>query len=404
MSVYHCPLCPLIFQYRTEAEWHLREEHRSRTTEAADLRAELAAATRPLTWERLAELRARKSSPSVTLMLSTAPAPAMSVLDIARLRQLAEKARRCLAGETLHEAVSSVVVDRLFKAVSAAETQATDRGLALFVGDDDIAIIVLPFAPRDRAVVDRRFVTRDLHYALRRFPCYRVLILGRHARVLEGHSRNLSESAIPARAGIPRAIPPTGADRTDDVDTLLDLRAETAGPLPLVLVGERRDLERFHRQSRYGTDVVAEVPRPRFRTTRLVDLVAESLERMYYERQSRSVAELHQAEQHSRLAWGFEAAWNSVHDGTADQLWVEHDYAVQAEEVSRLRSEQGPVASSGSRRFADPVDALLVKAGRLGIETHVLDRHTLGRSEPLAVQMPSLAPPRWPNPLSLASA
>src|SRR5213076_2501989 len=40
VSVYHCPLCPLIFQYRTEVEWHLREEHRSGSDEEADLRAE----------------------------------------------------------------------------------------------------------------------------------------------------------------------------------------------------------------------------------------------------------------------------------------------------------------------------------------------------------------------------
>ena len=37
MSVYHCPLCPLIFQFRSEVEWHLREEHRSSSDEESDL-------------------------------------------------------------------------------------------------------------------------------------------------------------------------------------------------------------------------------------------------------------------------------------------------------------------------------------------------------------------------------
>ena len=49
MSVYHCPLCPLIFQFRSEVEWHLREGHRSSSDEESDLRAELAAASGPWT-------------------------------------------------------------------------------------------------------------------------------------------------------------------------------------------------------------------------------------------------------------------------------------------------------------------------------------------------------------------
>ena len=36
MSVYHCPLCPLIFEYRTEVEWHLGHEHRTRVEEDAE--------------------------------------------------------------------------------------------------------------------------------------------------------------------------------------------------------------------------------------------------------------------------------------------------------------------------------------------------------------------------------
>ncbi len=68
MSAYHCPLCPLIFQHRSEAEWHLREEHRSRVDEEAGLRTELAAAAAPLDWERLRILRASPGRPSVTLL------------------------------------------------------------------------------------------------------------------------------------------------------------------------------------------------------------------------------------------------------------------------------------------------------------------------------------------------
>ena len=90
MAVYHCPVCPLIFEFRTEVEWHLREQHRSRADEEADLRAEINAAVRQLDWLTLRALRSAAPGPAVSLLLATGPAPAMSVLDVARLRQLAD--------------------------------------------------------------------------------------------------------------------------------------------------------------------------------------------------------------------------------------------------------------------------------------------------------------------------
>ena len=144
MSVYHCPLCPLIFQYRTEVEWHLREEHRSRTDEEADLRAELAAAAGGLDWDRLQALRSSTAGPSVTLLLATTPASSMTVLDIARLRQLADRARRRLPAEPDRGTTAPTVAHRVAKAVAAAEGSATDHGLAVMVNPNQLAIVTLP--------------------------------------------------------------------------------------------------------------------------------------------------------------------------------------------------------------------------------------------------------------------
>src|SRR6516165_2329429 len=149
MPVYHCPLCPLIFQYRTEVEWHLREEHRSGSDEEADLRAELRAAANPLGWERLQELRSAVDHPSVSLLVATTPASSMSVLDVARLRQLADRARRRLPAEPGQGTAVPVIEHRLSRAVASAEGSPTDRGLVLLVNQRHIAIVPLPFEPRD---------------------------------------------------------------------------------------------------------------------------------------------------------------------------------------------------------------------------------------------------------------
>lgn len=284
MSVYHCPLCPLVFQYRTEVEWHLREEHRSRADEDADLRAELVAATAPLDWERLGALRASRGRPTVTLLLSTTPAATMSPLDIARLRQLAERARRRLSSEPDRQTPASVVEFRIAKAVSTAETLRTESGLAVLVSGHELAIFTLPFAPRDRQVVDDRFATRDLEYALRRYPHYRVLVLGRHPRVLEGRAQHLTEPSTNP-SGTPRGVPDRISGGHEDPEAMLTHRAEAAGRLPLVLIGDHRHTHEFRRGSRHSADVIAEVARPRLKRVPVVDLAAAAVEGWLSERQ-----------------------------------------------------------------------------------------------------------------------
>ena len=82
-------------------------------------------------------------------------------------------ARRRLPAEPDHGTAVPVVEHRLSRAVAAAEGSPTDRGLAVLVNERHLAMVTLPFEPRDRAVVDGAFATRDLEYALQRYPLYR---------------------------------------------------------------------------------------------------------------------------------------------------------------------------------------------------------------------------------------
>ncbi len=388
MPVHQCPLCPLIFEHRSEAEWHLREEHRSRADEAAELRAELGSAERQLDWEYLGQLRSSKATPSVTLLMSTAPAATMTALDAARLRHLAEQARRRLPVEPDRDTPSGVVEDRLSETVAAAQSLATDRGMAILVNKYHLGIITLPFGPRDRHVVEGGFATRDFEYALRRYPRYRVLVLGRHPRVLEGHANQLSE---PRTAPIARSTPTIRATAYLDPDTLLSGRVEATGSLPLVIVGNRRDLGRFHRHSRYASDVNVEVHRPRFHKADVPNLIATTLERVQQERQLRAVAELLHADIQSQAVWGLHAAWDAVLDHTADRLWVEHDYAIPGRTRPGVPGVETITERAEPGATDDLVDALLEKAAQNHVQTHLLDRHTLERSEPVAVRVPTHA-------------
>ena len=394
--MYHCPLCPLVFQFRTEVEWHLREEHRSRADEDADLRAELAAATRPIDWERLDALRASKGRPAVTLLLSTTPAATMSAPDIARLRQLAERARRRLSDEPDRDTPLLLIEDRLARAVSTAETLPTTRGMAVLVNRHDLAIATLPFAPRDRHVVDDRFATRDLEYALRRHPRYRVLVLGRHPRILEGRGRELSEAAGTAHASTPRTLPDRSHVADEDPEALMARRVQAAGRLPLVVIGDHRHLDEFRRGSSFTNDVVAEVTRPRLKRAVVADLAAAALDRWLFEQQQRARAELRRADSHDQVAWGVEAAWSAVEAGTADRLWVEHDYQVPGRVVPGAFGVQATSDPAEPGASDDLVDALITKANLLGVPVDLFESGALQSVEPVAARVPFATPAARP--------
>jgi len=388
VPVYHCPLCPLVFEYRTEVEWHLREEHRSRADEEADLRAELAAASAPLDWNRLCALRSSKGHPSVSLLLSTVPSATMTPLDIARLRQLAERARRRLSAEPDHDIRNSLVEHRLAQAVSTAETLSTERGLALLVNPNDLVILRLAFAPRDREVVDDRFATRDLEYDLRRYPHYRALVLGRNARILEGRAQDLSEPPGKPIRGPSR----TPADDTyveqSDAEGLLTDRVAAAGRLPLVVLGDQRRIEQFRRDSCHFADVIAEVTRPRLRNVPVVDLAAPAVDRWLSDHERNSIQELREADRQDEVAWGVEAAWSALETRKADRLWVEHDYHTPGRVIPGVSGVQRTNDPAEPCVIDDLVDALIAKASELGVTVDLLDAGALQRIEPVAARMP----------------
>jgi hypothetical protein len=390
MSVYHCPLCPLIFQYRTEVDWHLREEHRSRADEDADLRSELADASGgELDWLRLRALRSSIGHPSVTLLMATTPAATMTMLDVARLRYLTDRARRRLPAEPERATPAAILEHRLARLVAAAEGSATDRGLAILVNEHDMGIFRLPLEPRDRAVVDPGFATRDLEYALRRYPRYRVLLLNRVPRVLEGRGRQLAVVDTATGEGQRRV----GWGRRDadehEVERLLDHRVSTAGVLPLVVVGDSGSLTDFRRRSRHFPAVIGEAHRSRLRATAgVAELAEQALERWHHEQQARTVAELYDAEVHDEVAWGLPAVWHAVETGVADHLWVEHGFALPGRDDDDLGGVEATGDPAEPGVFDDLIDVLLARAAQQGIPIDVLDDHALQRSDPVAARVP----------------
>jgi hypothetical protein len=369
----------LIFPYRTEVESHLRDDHPCGGAQETDLRTELQAAASPLDGKRLQELRSSGGQPAVSLFLATTPASSMSVLDVARLRQLADRARRRLPAEPDHVPAGPVVEHRLSRAVAAAEGSPTDRGLAVLVNPHHLAIVALPFEPRDRAVVDRAFATRDLEYTLQRYPRLRVLVLGHSPRIFEGRARDLAE------------VDPLWSARSapgpQDLDWVLDQQVRVSGRRPLIVIGDRRRLNAFRAHSRHARNISAEVHRPRTRLIPLDQLVQEGLARWRRDQQARVVAELLHADAVDHVAWGLLATWRAVARGTAHRVWVEHDFAHPGRIVPGTDGVQLTSDPAEPGVVDDLVDALISEAQWHGARVDLLDKGALGRAEPIAAKL-----------------
>lgn len=350
MSVLHCPLCPLVFEFRTEVEYHLRNDHRSRRDEEADLRKELQAAQSDLTWSRLRALQSAVSDPSVSLLCDTTPALVMTSVDAARLRYLAHKACQRLNLEVRGNDLAQLE-HRLARAVAAAEGGPTDAGIAVFVSARTLAIVRLPLEPKQRVVIDPTFATRDLLDALQSHPRYRVAVLGgARPRLFEGRGHSAADVSDLTATGTFTA-PERGIGRADAgrveqwslrhhrlqaivrmTDDALDARIATAGDLPLILVGGPRLVAMFRRHSRHHRDVIGHVRRILTRSSAgdLKEIVAPTVEAWHRQLAHAQAARLEQADSQRQLAWGLETALPAVLAGQVEHLWVERSYMVPA--------------------------------------------------------------------------
>jgi hypothetical protein len=326
----------------------------------------------------------------------------MAVIDVARLRQLADRARRRLPAEPHCETAAPVVEHRLSRAVAAAEGSPTERGLAILVSHDKLALVTLPFEPRDRAVVDREFATRDLEYALRRYPMLRVVLLGRHPRLFEGRGEDLSEVDIAARLVDSPRVLPVGSER-QDIDLVLDHRVLISGKLPLLVIGDRRRCAAFRRHSRHAREITAEAHRSRTRPTPVRDIALQALTRWHHARHEVTEAELHKADALHQVAWGLAETWHAVATRTAERIWVEHDFAHPGRIVPGVEGVKITSDPAEPGAIDDLVDTLIARANLFGIPVELLDSGALHRSQPIAAKMPTMATePRKPYQAPIA--
>ncbi|GEM_PF-2164620 len=407
MATWHCPACGLSFTFRSELEWHAREQHRVQAHLWAPVTGRASRGT-ALTWAQLRELDLVPAAPSVSLLMGTSRAAVMGPCDRACLACLAGRARRLLALWP-PGAAGQQTGQHLELAVAAAEAGPTDVGLAVLANPSRWLVVPLPFRPRERAVIGSAFVTRDLLESLELFPAYRVVVLGSYGfRVLEGRARWLHDVAswhvasspgyLPGRLGWLGPREPVQADRPalsrqqrvsmllDKVDRAVSTRVALAGELPLLVAGDARLVEAFRRRSSHSASIAGTVGNvdlvsvPRHIAERAAAVVGAWSEH----RLAGELGALREADRQGRVVWGLDQVRQAVSEGRVVRLWVEHGYEATGDSgVVLQRASAGGSSPPGGRTGPfeaswGPVDEVVHLALARGAQVDIVRQLRLG--------------------------
>lgn len=281
--------------------------------------------------EAVVLLQSVRSYPSVSLLVSTSPAPRMTGQDSETLSRLAQQAVARLEAERTDRAAD--VVRALQRTLPRVLGAPTTRGLGVFVNEATQEVFGLPVPVADRAVVDPTFATRDLVRALHRTPRHVVLLLTElEARLFDGVGDRLepvSRSAFPLRAPTTRRDP-----RTADVDAFFRVvdRAlrtyRTLHPSPLVLVGAERTLARFRSVSRHLERLAGAVTGSHARTPLrdLLPQIREVLDGYLASRQQEALELIGRRQSEHRVVSGISSGWLAARTERPEMLVVEEGF------------------------------------------------------------------------------
>jgi hypothetical protein len=389
MARWHCPVCGLDFAFHSELDWHVREAHSLKRTAGLAGQLERKAV---LSWGLLRQLHSAHEGLSASLFLWTTPAAVMTRSDAANLRQLATRAGERLCRDLRGEALARIE-SRLGEAVRAAESGPTDHGLAVFVSETGAAVVPLPYAPRERVVVNPTFAVRELLDALERCPMYRVLVLrGPGFRLLEGRGERLSEVRdwqVPNpslwRAARAETTLTCGACWTPrqrrraafaSADRAIGERVALGGRLPLILIGRKRLLAKYRRCSPHAPSIVGEVPAWGSMLSRedIAQRAAPVVAKWREKHATEYLDALAAAESQGQVVWGLQPVWEAVLAGKAERLWVQRDYwlpARLADNGKRLVPVDEGEAPGAAQ---DAIDLVVERAVLAGAHVEMVER------------------------------
>jgi Bacterial archaeo-eukaryotic release factor family 3 len=349
-------------------------------------------------------LQAVQTYPCVSILLPTHRTAPDNRQDPIRVKNLVNEATNRLLTEFSQREIATVLA-RLDALVAEIDYRYTLDGLALFANQDIGREFPLPFAPRERVVVDATFATRDLVYTLNRSPRYWVLALSEQpTRLYEGSRDTLVEvrdagfplthsgpggaTRLPGGIGVNRSAYRDGAHRQffRKVDSVFgEIAADDE--LPVAVAGVDRLRAFFDEVTSHGSDIIAAVAGSYDSATphELAQLVWPPVQDALAERRAKALDELDAAVGALRSASGIQQVWPTAQEGRGSKLLVEQDFHYRAEvDASGLRLLPEGAARS-PEALDDAVDEVIEKVLEKGGSVVFTDPGTLSLHQQIAL-------------------
>ncbi len=334
------------------------------------------------------QLQQIKRYPSLTLTIPTHRTAPANQQDPIRLKNVVRSAAARLLDEFGKREAEPLLI-RLDHLVERVNFRQSMDGLAVFVNHDFGQTFHLPFALKERVVIDETFFTRDLVFALNRTPRYWVLALSekptrlfqatRHglSEIEEGgfpmfHEGPGGEEPLPGGYGIEKSSYRDERHRQffRKVDAALKPFL-AADPLPMVVVGVDRFLSFFSEVSGHREVVLTTVTGSHDKTSphELGKLIWPEVKSRFAEERDKVMDELGRAISERKLVSTVGEVWRLAHEGRGRLLLVEEDFHFPAR-VDATGMHITPAEDSTSPDVIDDavdeiIETVLDKQGRV---------------------------------------
>jgi len=330
---------------------------------------------------QLAGLHAPRPFPAVSLIMPTHRRLPERRQDQIRLKVLLDETRNRLRELELENRVVEELMGDLEKAAAQVDFDHTAEALVLLAARGrEIHSFVLPYVDVvERVIIDDSFATRDLVAMLENTWKYRVLVLGRKTRLLEGEGLRIDEARnalfpmvydeavpLPEEKGrfSPREFPVEEERRMQFLRQIESNLLETLkqDPRPVVVVGVQRHVTSFLESIRpvLAESVMGSVEGSFDNATpaEIAAVVAPVLVEERERAQRRALDELDGARSSRRFAGGLEECWELAGTGRIRHLLVEEHYLAPARLQDGRLVEAG--GGDGEGEFVnDAVDDLI---------------------------------------------
>lgn len=336
----------------------------------------------------LRQLQSLQDSPSVSILMPTHRSHPENRQDPIRLKNLiAEMTNHLTAEYDRHE--SAPILGQLDALVTQIDFRYTLDGLALFASQGFSRRFFLPFPVQERIVIGEKFSIRDLLFALNRSPRYWVLVLSeKPTRLYEGSREILTEvvagdfplahlgpggaESLPGGFGIKRSAIRDEYDRQffRHVDEAFSSFA-TNDPVPVIVVGVKRNLAFFQEVTKHSQLVVGVVEGSHDRTSpsKIGELVWPLVQAWMANQRKEVFGEFEKAVGTGRSVSGVQAVQQAVEEGRGAVLLVEQGfhYVVGPDSIGTgLIPTDKHAKTDGSDDIVDElIDNTLSKGGKV---------------------------------------